>query len=98
VSVILGFRREVDEMCALLGYYEVYSSNSLLTFGDKLSVSSSEVRKSKNSWISLLFKTEPIGTPKRSVMNYRCTLRNTSEECTSKEYLQDKNKPTKCTN
>jgi hypothetical protein len=27
--VTLGFRREVDEHCALLGYYAAYSGNSL---------------------------------------------------------------------
>jgi hypothetical protein len=32
-----GFRREVDEKCALLGYYAGSSGNSLPTFRDKLS-------------------------------------------------------------
>ena len=31
------FRREVDENCALLGYYEASSGNSLPTFRDNLS-------------------------------------------------------------
>ena len=35
---ISGFRREVDENCALLGYYAACSSNSLPTFQDNLSV------------------------------------------------------------
>jgi hypothetical protein len=30
--MISGFRREVDEICALLGYYTACSGNSLLTF------------------------------------------------------------------
>jgi len=34
------FRHNVDEVCALLGHYAVYSGNSLPTFRDKLSVSS----------------------------------------------------------
>jgi hypothetical protein len=34
ICVILGFRREVDEICALLGYYEASSGNSLPMFRD----------------------------------------------------------------
>jgi hypothetical protein len=41
VSVISGFRREVDENCVLQGYYAAYSGNFLLTFQDNLSVPSS---------------------------------------------------------
>ena len=33
---ISGFRREVDENCALLGYYAASSSNSLPTFRDRI--------------------------------------------------------------
>ena len=47
VFAISGLRREVDEICALLGYYAAYSDNSLPTFRDKLSVPSSRVKKSK---------------------------------------------------
>jgi len=36
-----GFRREVDENCALLGYYATRRGNFLLTFWDNLSVPSS---------------------------------------------------------
>jgi len=39
--VISGFRREVDENCALLGYYAASSGNCLPTFRDNLSVPSS---------------------------------------------------------
>ena len=42
------FRREVDETCAPLGYYAAYGGNSLPTFRDNLSVSSSRVKKSKD--------------------------------------------------
>ena len=38
---IWGFHREVDENCNLLGYYTVCSGNSLPTFLDNLSVTSS---------------------------------------------------------
>jgi hypothetical protein len=74
-------------MCALLGYYAAYSCNPLPTLRGKLSVSSSGVTKSKDSWISLLLKVGPIGFPKTSVMNYRYTMHNTPEERTSKECL-----------
>jgi len=34
--MILGFRREVDENCALLGHYAASGGNSLPTFREKL--------------------------------------------------------------
>jgi len=37
-----GFRREVDEISALMGYYAEYSDYSLPTFRDSLSVPSSK--------------------------------------------------------
>ena len=40
--VISGFPREVDENCALLGYYTASSGNLFPTFRDKLLVPSSE--------------------------------------------------------
>jgi len=45
--MISGFRRELDENCALLGYFAVSSGNSLPAFRDNLSVQSSRVKKSK---------------------------------------------------
>jgi hypothetical protein len=42
-----GFRRDVDEICALLGYYSAYSGNSVPTFRDNLSVPFSRVKESK---------------------------------------------------
>ena len=44
--MISGFRREVAENCALLGYYAVSSGNSLPTFRDNLSVPSSGFKNS----------------------------------------------------
>ena len=38
ICKISGFRHEVDESCALLGYYTVCSGNSLPTFYDNLPV------------------------------------------------------------
>jgi hypothetical protein len=46
VCMISGFRLEVDEIFAFLGYYAVYGGNSLLTFRDNISVPSSTVKKS----------------------------------------------------
>jgi len=36
-DVILGVRREVDEICSLLGYYAAHGGNSLPTFRDNKS-------------------------------------------------------------
>ena len=44
--ISLGFRREVDENCVLLGYYAASSGNFLPTFRDNLSVPSSRVKNS----------------------------------------------------
>jgi len=38
--MISGFRCDVVDTCALLGYYTAYSINSLPTFPDNLPVSS----------------------------------------------------------
>ena len=45
--VISEFLYEVDEAWALLGYYAKYDGSSLPTFRDKLSFSSSRVKKYK---------------------------------------------------
>jgi hypothetical protein len=45
--VISGFRRDCDEICALLGNYAALSVNPLPTFRDNVSVPSSRVKKSK---------------------------------------------------
>jgi len=45
--MISGFRREIDESCALLGHYAASSGNSLPTFRDNLSVPSSRVQNKK---------------------------------------------------
>jgi hypothetical protein len=46
-SVISGFRRHVDDICALLGYYAALNGNPLPTFRDNLSVPPTRVKKSK---------------------------------------------------
>jgi hypothetical protein len=45
--LISGFRRDVDEIWALLGYYAASSANPLSTFRDNVSVPSSRVKKFK---------------------------------------------------
>jgi hypothetical protein len=42
--VISGIRRDVDEMCALLGCYAALSGSSVPTFRDNLSAPSSRVK------------------------------------------------------
>jgi len=46
-NLISGFRREVDENCALLGHYAASSGNSLPTFRANQSVPSSGVKNPK---------------------------------------------------
>jgi len=70
ICVISGFCREVDENCALLGYYAASSGNSLRTFRGNLSVPSSRANG-------------PIGCPEKSVTNYQYSLRNDAEERSS---------------
>jgi len=69
-SVISGFHREVDEICALVGYYAASSGNFLPTFWDNLLVPS--------SWVKL--KMRPIGCPETSIRVYLYTLHNIPEE------------------
>jgi hypothetical protein len=69
--LISGLRLEVNDNCALLGYYAASSGNSLPTFRDKLSVKYSGV----NPW-----RLDPMGCPETSVRNYHYWLRNNPEE------------------
>jgi hypothetical protein len=66
--VISGFRRDVDEIYALLGYNAALSGSYVPTFRDNLSVPSSR------------FKWGPIGCPETSVHNYHSMLRSITEE------------------
>jgi hypothetical protein len=80
-SMISGFRRVVDEICALLERYSASSGNPSPTFRDNVSVSSSRVKKSLDPWP---LKMGPIRSPETSVKYYNSTLRNTPEERRSK--------------
>ena len=52
VYVLSGSHHEVDENCALLGYYVVSSGSFLPTFRDNLTVPSSGVKNPKDSLLS----------------------------------------------
>jgi hypothetical protein len=54
LTVISGFRRDVDEIYALLGYYAKSCGNYLPTFRDNVSVPSSRVKKSKKEKVMLV--------------------------------------------
>jgi hypothetical protein len=49
LGAISGVCCDVDEICALLGYYAALSASSVPTFRDNLSVPSSRVKKSKKT-------------------------------------------------
>jgi hypothetical protein len=49
--VISGFGSEVDENCAVLGWYAASGSNFLPTFRDNLSGSIIRVKEFKRIWI-----------------------------------------------
>jgi hypothetical protein len=71
LAVISGFRRDIDEISALLGYYATSNGNHLSTFRENVSVPSSRVKTSKK---------KVIGCLETSVKDYHSTLRNTPEE------------------
>jgi hypothetical protein len=48
LRVISGFRRHLDDICALMGYYAALSGSCVPTFRGNLSVPSSRFKKSKN--------------------------------------------------
>jgi hypothetical protein len=66
--VISGFRHEVDENCALLGYYAASSGNFLPMFRDNLSVPFSGV-KIFFFWILDQLKIGPIVCTETSARN-----------------------------
>jgi hypothetical protein len=78
-GLISGFRRDVDEICALLGHYAAYSCISLWTFRDYLSVPSSMVKKSSFLYF-LTIENVIKGSSEMSVMNCHYTLCNVPQE------------------
>jgi hypothetical protein len=70
--LISVFRRDVEEICALLGCYAASNGNPLPTFRDNLSVP---------SFLDFLTLEDGSDTLSRtSVKVYHSTLRNTPEE------------------
>jgi hypothetical protein len=82
--VISGFRRDVDEICVLLGRYAASSGNPLPTFRHNVSLPSSRVKNSNAlDFLPLADGTDMLS---RNVgKDYHSTLRNTPEERRSQE-------------
>jgi hypothetical protein len=87
-TLISGFRRDVDEICALLGYYAASYGNCIPTFWDNVSVPSSRVKSLTVISDSWHLKMGHIGCPETSVYNYHTTPRNIPEERTSQKPRQ----------
>jgi hypothetical protein len=62
----------LDEICAAVGIYVAYSDSFLTTFRDNLTVPSSRVKQSKESysWTAWPWKIGQIRCPETSVRNY----------------------------
>ena len=73
VYLMSSFHREVDENCALLGYYAASSGNFLPTFRDNLSAPYSGDENWRDRQV----------VPETSVRNYLYSLRNNPEERSS---------------
>jgi hypothetical protein len=68
LSVISGFRRDADEICALLGYKAASRGNFLPTFRDNVSVPSSRVKNSKTPrFLDILTLDDGTDTLSRNV-------------------------------
>jgi hypothetical protein len=76
LSWISGYRRDIDDICALLGCYAASCSNCLLTF------------RIRDSWP---WRIGLMRCPESSVSSYRTTPRNVPEERRSHDFpLQTK--------
>jgi len=88
-DTIAGFRRQLDEICSLLGYYAEYDGNSLPKFRNNLSVPASMI-KTLSAVVTIIRIREfmdrkirllgPIGCTKTTVRNYHHKLRIVPEE------------------
>ena len=54
MSLILGFRNDVDEICALLRYYAASCGNCLPTFRNNVSIPSARVRSPRRKGLLTL--------------------------------------------
>jgi hypothetical protein len=64
-TLISGFRHDVDDICALLGYYATSCGNCLPTFRDNVSVPSSRVKSPSRK--GLLTREDGTDTLSRNV-------------------------------
>jgi len=71
--------RHLDENCSLLGYYATGGGNSLPTFRNNILVLPSSVKNPGSLLEFLTLEMRPIGRPRKSVMNYHYSLRNSPE-------------------
>jgi hypothetical protein len=74
---VTSFRRDVYELCALLGYYAASNGNTLPTFRDIVSVLSSRIKK---PWTSWTLKMLLIRCSETSVKDYHSTMYNIPEK------------------
>jgi hypothetical protein len=77
-SVISDFCCEVDQNCAVLGYYVASSCNYLQTFRNIFLF-----KNPRKAFGFLTLKMLPIDCQETSIKNYNCSLRNNPEEGSS---------------
>jgi hypothetical protein len=71
LTFISGFRRDVGEVCGLLGYYTASCGNYLPTFRDNVSVPSSRVKiPSRNLLFSIFGVEGENGDSKNCLLGY----------------------------
>ena len=78
--VISGYRRDAEEICALLGCYAAPGGNSIPTLRHNLSVPSSKVKKSHKNPLLEPWRWDRQVIPKHRYGIYRSTLRNILEK------------------
>jgi hypothetical protein len=74
--VISGFRREADENCALMAYYDAANSNFLPTFRYNVLI---HLKGSR------CLSMGTIGRLETSISNFHSSLRSNHEECSSEQ-------------
>jgi hypothetical protein len=65
--MILGFSRDIDKICPIMGYYAASSGNSLPKFRNNVSVSPSMVKNFKKQDLEFLAFEEGTDRLSRSV-------------------------------
>jgi hypothetical protein len=79
--VISGFRRDIQQICGLLGYYGALSASSVPTFRDNVSAPCSRVTKSKKK-VFILWLLAPKDGTEMSIQNCHssCVVREKSTD------------------